>query len=345
MDDDRTREFSRRTLFLAGGGIGVAALLGSLAAPGAAADADAAGMDAAGMRLAGVDPAAVPASRRFDLTQPSHDLFRHVRLHNRTVQQSFAFDNVNRRLFVAQRRDGSASGAGSLCISRLDFSGRLLGHMYLTGFGHGVSFGVDASGTTSRLWTEIEANGNGYGRRLARFDFVSGRTLTNSSSHLTRLPAVAGASEHTCTIDPVHRRLIIRYHTSAGKRFAVYALDQVTGSTLGPKLADVAQPSLGSPAPVFQGYAAYGRYVYLLTGTSYADSPTLNSRVTSVDLQTGAIRQGPVITRAGSTLSFREPEGMGVYRTAAGQDRLFLGFASGATGDRRSNLFYKNVLI
>jgi hypothetical protein len=33
-----------------------------------------------------------------------------------------------------------------------------------------------------------------------------------------------------------------------------------------------------------------------------------------------------------------------VYRTTAGETRLFLGFASGDSGDRRANLFYKNAL-
>ncbi|KAK4137501.1 hypothetical protein BT67DRAFT_438761 [Trichocladium antarcticum] len=51
------------------------------------------------------------------------------------------------------------------------------------------------------------------------------------------------------------------------------------------------------------------------------------------------------MTSAGKTLTFREPEGMAVYRTAAGQVRLFLGIGSGTAGDRRSNLFYKNVLV
>jgi len=35
---------------------------------------------------------------------------------------------------------------------------------------------------------------------------------------------------------------------------------------------------------------------------------------------------------------------MAVYRTATGETRLFLGFASGDTGARRANIFYKNVL-
>jgi hypothetical protein len=39
-----------------------------------------------------------------------------------------------------------------------------------------------------------------------------------------------------------------------------------------------------------------------------------------------------VPANAGGTRTFREPEGMGAYRTTAGETRLFLGFASGVTG-------------
>ena len=42
--------------------------------------------------------AAVPSSPRFQLTAGSADLFRHKKLKGVTVQQSFAYDNDNRRV-------------------------------------------------------------------------------------------------------------------------------------------------------------------------------------------------------------------------------------------------------
>jgi hypothetical protein len=36
---------------------------------------------------------------------------------------------------------------------------------------------------------------------------------------------------------------------------------------------------------------------------------------------------------------------MAVYRTAAGETRLFLGFGSRDGVDRYANIFYKNVLL
>lgn len=192
--------------------------------------------------------------------------------------------------------------------------------MYLTGFGHGVSFGAQAVGTSTYLWTEVEANG--YGRRLARFKFTNGTTLPNTSSGLTKFTPVAAATEHTCSIDPVNDRLIVRYHENSAKHIAVYDHTAATNGNFTSPLATFAQPDLGTRK--FQGYAAYGSYLYLLTGHSYDENGNVgDSEITSVNMNTGAISQGPVLTNAGSTL----------------------GFASGAAGDWRSNLFYKNVLV
>ncbi|MER5182087.1 teichoic acid biosynthesis protein C [Streptomyces sp. NPDC002896] len=326
MTHEPRTSLSRRGLLRAGTGLGVAAL---------------------GLGFgAGAASAAVPTSQRFDLTEPSYDLFRGKSLHDVTVQQGFAYDNVNRRLFVAQRRDGSAETAGDLCITQLDFDGNYIGYMHLTGFGHGVAFGAQGVGTSTYLWTEAEANSNGYGKKLARFKFTSGTTLSNTSSALTKYTPVSTATEHTCSIDPVNNRLIVRYNLSDGKHIAVYDLADATNGDFSSPLADFKQPSLPTLSSTFQGYAAYGQYLYVLTGTSYdASGGVVNSEVTSIDMNTGTIKQGPVLTQAGSTLDFREPEGLAIYQTVAGEVRLFLGFASGAAGDRRSNLFYKNALV
>ncbi|KAJ5171712.1 hypothetical protein N7492_004305 [Penicillium capsulatum] len=290
--------------------------------------------------------ATIPSSKHFDLSKPSHDLFRSKPLHDKTVQQGFAFDNTNRRLFVAQRRDGTAEKAGDLCITQLDFDGKYVGHMYLTGFGHGVSFAAQADGSWTYLWTEVDANDHGYGKKLARFKFTSGRTVSSTSKAVTKFKPVADATEHTCSIDPVTHRLIVRYNLGDGKHIAAYDLDEATKGNFTAPLASLKNPSIKSQSDIFQGYAAYGQYIYLLTGTSYdASGGKLNSEITTVDMNTGAVVQGPTVTKAGSTLSFREPEGLSIYQTKGGEVRLFLGFASGKAGDRRSNLFYKNVLV
>ncbi|MET7440578.1 phage baseplate protein [Streptomyces sp. NPDC004082] len=317
---------SRRNLLRAGGGLGLAAV---------------------GLGLGtGAASAAVPASSRFDLTEPSYDLFRGKTLHDSTVQQGFVFDNVNRRLFVVQRRDGSSETAGDLCVTQLDFDGNQVGYMHLAGFGHGVSIGAQAVGTSTYLWTETDTSGSGYGTRLARFKFTSGTTLTNTSSALTKYTPVAGATSYTCATDPVNNRLIVRYLLDGDRYISVHSLSAAAAGDFGNPLARFVMPTLDTASSVFQGYTAYGQYLYVLTGTSYeANGNIVDSEVTAIDLNTGKVAQGPVLTKAGSTLTFREPEGLAIYQTAAGEVRLFLGFASGEAGDRRSNLFYKNALV
>lgn len=312
---------TRRGLLAAGGGVAAALAVAGLGRPRAAAD--------------------VPASPRFDLTKPSYDLFRNKALYQQTVMQSFAFDNVNRRLFVAQLRNGAASAdAGDLCVTQLDFAGNQIAHMFLNGFGHGVSIGAEPVGSATYLWTEVDAV-DSRGTRLARFPFTAGATLDHTSSTLRKYSPPAGADTVTCAIDPVNLRLAMRYRLAGAFRYAVYDLAAFRDGTAGP-LADLAQPAgLGT----FQGYTLYGEYLYMLDGEAYSDTnpPPGNSFVNSVNVNGGPLTR--VATNAGGSLDYREPEGMAVYRTVAGETRLFLGFASGAAGARRANIFYKNVLV
>ncbi|GLY64722.1 hypothetical protein Atai01_13410 [Amycolatopsis taiwanensis] len=317
------RRVTRRGVLAMGSGLAAAAVAGSVGT--------------------GTASASVPSSQRFDLTQPSYDLFRGKSLYQGTVMQSFTFDNVNRRLFVAQLRNGSGSdAAGDLCITQLDFAGNQIGHMFLNGFGHGVSIGVEPVGSTSYLWTEVDSV-NARGTRLARFPFTSGTTLDHASPVLDKHLPIAGVDTVTCATDPVNQRLVMRYRTGGAFRFAAYTIADVRAGNYSNRLADIAQPSgLGT----FQGYAVYGEYVYMLDGDAYSGTnpPPGNAHVSSLNLNTGAFTRA--VTNAGGSLSYREPEGMAVYRTVAGETRLFLGMASGTTaGARLANIFYKNVLI
>ncbi|MFB7993681.1 teichoic acid biosynthesis protein C [Streptomyces sp. NPDC056002] len=288
--------------------------------------------------------ASVGTTSRFDLSQPSYDLFRDKNLHSNRVQQSFAFDSVNKRLFVAAKRLDSPESAGDLCISQLDFAGNYVSYMHLNGFGHGVAFGVRPVGSTSNLWIETDANANGYGSRLGFIGYDPGTTVDASAPGYGKFTPVAGATEFTCSIDPVYDRMIVRYHKDGAKHIAVYDLADTDKGDFSSPVAMFTPPAIsGTP----QGYTLYGSYMYFITGDAYsASNPDPgNTYITSININTGAIAQGPTLTKAGSTLVYREPEGLAIYRTDAGESRLFLGFASGEEGDRRSSIFYKNALV
>ncbi|MEV4574990.1 teichoic acid biosynthesis protein C [Nonomuraea jabiensis] len=306
------------------------------------------GAGAAAAALAGTETAAAAASAagRFDLAAPATQLIWKKALYDETVLQSFAFDNANGHIYLAQLKNGSGSAAaGDLCVTKLSLSGSVLGHMYLKGFGHGVQIGVEPSGGSAYLWTETDAvadgSGNAWGRRLARFKFVNGQTLTPSSSALTKYTLISGATSTTCAIDPSTNRLIMRCRVDGQARFVAYSLAAVKAGTA-KKLYDVAQPSgLG----VFQGYTAYGDYLYLLDGTAYgASNPAPgNTYITCVDLRTGAKVQRS-LSQAGKSLDYREPEGMAI-QIVSGRPRLCLGLASGTAGARKASIFYKSALV
>ncbi|QSS55649.1 teichoic acid biosynthesis protein C [Histoplasma capsulatum var. duboisii H88] len=57
---------------------------------------------------------------------------------------------------------------------------------------------------------------------------------------------------------------------------------------------DFSRPLDAFRSKVFQGYAAYGSHLYVLTGTSYdASGWVVNSQVASIEMNTGKIVQGP----------------------------------------------------
>ncbi|MGC5021682.1 hypothetical protein [Micromonospora sp. DT47] len=339
MDD----VISRRTLLRTAGGVAAGAVLGAAVARPALA--------------------AVPTSKQFDLSDPSDPLIREKNLHNVTVMQSFAIDNVNKRIYTVQVVQGGlqlpgesapVSGTtraanGDLCVTQLDIAGSKLGFMYLKGFGHGVQIGVEPSGTSAYLWTETDSV-NQWGTSIARFKFTSGAVLTTSSTALEKHKPVSGSTNNTCTIDPTTNRLIFRHYVNGGMRYNVYNLADVRAGNYTP-LASVAQPSTVGSARPFQGYTALGSYLYMLEGSAYGTYDSVegtgNTYITVQDLNTGA-QIDRQLTKAGYTIPFREPEGMGLHLPTASDPnsaRLCFGFAGGASGARNASIYYKNLLV
>ncbi|MER5570458.1 teichoic acid biosynthesis protein C [Streptomyces goshikiensis] len=318
--------FSRRDLIRAGAGASLAALGLGVGAQSASA-------------------AGVATTKRFALSEPSYDLFRSKNTHGARVQQSFAFDWQNKYLFVATKRSGSSESDGDLCINKMDFDGNYLSYMHLDGFGHGVAFAALPDGSDTELWIECATNKRGYGTALAPITYTPNTTLASPAGAAAYRP-ISGADEYTCSVDPVYQRMIVRYNTSSGKRVAVYPLSAFTTRNFGTPLVDFKQPTISGTA---QGYTLYGSYMYYVTGDGYPGDGTPsgdgNTYLTSIDINTGAVKEGPVLTKAGSTLQYREPEGLAVYRTDSGEARLFIGFATGDPGDRRSSIFYKKDLV
>jgi hypothetical protein len=321
----------------------------------------------------GTAAAAVASSKRFDLTDPSDEWFREILLSEATIMQSFAFDNTNQHLYTAQLIQGgrvlpgetqavtgtARSTNGDLCITRLDWQGDIIGRMYLKGFGHGVSIGVEPSGSGAYLWTETNAvpdsASDGYGTKIARFKFTNGAVLTPSAYQVTTFTPVPGSDHNTVAIDPLNNRLAHRYRSNGTTwNFSLYDLASFKAGTYTP-LATVPQPSVLT-GPTFQGYTTMGQYLYLLDGTAYTydtggnQTSTSNTYVTSVDWNTGTVYERS-LSKAGETLFYREPEGMAIQipdKTNPTAARLFLGFGSEASltdTAKKASFYYKDLLV
>ncbi|MBY8840447.1 Tat pathway signal sequence domain protein [Streptomyces sp. SP2-10] len=346
---------SRRQVLKRVGGLTAAAVVGS-----------------ASLAQAGTASATVADSKRFDLTDSSDEWFREILLNERRILQSFAFDNTNKHLYTAQLvqggrtlsgesqaySDADRSKNGDLCITRLDWQGNITGRMYLKGFGHGVSIGVEPSGSSAFLWTEsdsvADSQNNGYGTKIARFKFANGAVLRPDSAQVTRYTPVAGSDHNSVAIDPVYNRIVHRYRIDGTTwKYSLYDLAAFKAGTFTP-LATITQPSVLT-GPTFQGYVSMGQYLYTLDGDAYdydkdgRQTTTSNTYVTSIDWD-GTVYERR-LSNAGKTLFYREPEGLAIQIPNTGNPtaaRLHLGFGSEESlsrTDKKASFYYKDLLV
>lgn len=281
---------------------------------------------------------------RINLAVPSARwLWQKSTLKEPTVLQSFAFDDANKHLYVLQLTRGGGD-AGDLCLNKLDHQGKRLGHMYLKGFGHGVSLGIqrDADDGSTWIWTEADAEG-GYGQGVARFHFASGAVRTGADVKVRR--PVPGSVNNQPSVCMASKRIAVRYRDASDEpRYRVWDLDAFVARDYDNPIADFAQTGAHpDPKIPFQGYALHRDHIYQLAGTAYhaKTNPAAkrgNAYVSSLDITTGEPAQGER-TEAGYSLGFREPEGIAVRGGAT--PRVYLGFASGEHGARRFSIFVK----
>lgn len=335
---------SRRGLLRAGGLVAGASVLGAL--PGSPA------------------AASVSETLKFNLGSDSTELFREEPLADPTVMQSFAFDNVNKRIYFAQKTAGG--GNGDLTITKTDYSGHLVGpgHVYLSGFGHGNQIAVQPYGGGAYVWVEAVADSGGLGTKLARFyfnHFSSGQTLSSTTSGVEIYDPWNQYDGKTIAIDPYWNRVCMRYYIGAGvHRHSLYDLSRFEAHDYSQLLATI---DVNYEPSDFQGFATFGSYLYLLNGTAYNDPfgdpldgivdssgnrADGNTVIRAVNWNTGAGANNLSLTRAGKTLYYREPEGMAIQMpdlTDPSQARLCFGFASGFSGDRQASIYYKTGMV
>lgn len=312
-----------------------------------------AGLGAAtGLAIApGVAAAAVPPSQRLPLTGSSDRLFWKKSLHEKPIMQCFAFDNVNGEVYVMQRSDRANSKTqGHLAINRMTLTGDLISRMYLNGFGHGIAFGVQPTANGVVLWTEADAQpykDNSRARVVCRFPWAASTTpITKDDVEL--FEPIDGMKMASCSLDLDHNTIAVRYTRDGvdGMRVSLYNLDEFAAHDFSNRLADISTRPVHAIGVTPQGYQHYGQHLYLLQGNPYKDCTTPGQKGTGNTVlgrinfndETDFETRG---TDAGYSLTFREPEGLGLYRHPDGQLRLAMGFASGCAGSRQANIYYK----
>lgn len=270
------------------------------------------------------------------------------RLWHRTAIQSFAFDERRARMYALQVMEGGIQlpdeegplshgerlRRGDLCMNALSMTGEPLGHMYLRGFGHGGTMGVETRHPgRPALWTEWDASSStGNGRGLARFRFRPGAVLEHHDGALDTFRPRPGSTKNQVALDPYARRLLLRYRRSGAYRFALYDLDRFRAGNF-QALTDFVQP-MPDGHLYHQGMAVYGNYAYQLTCSE--NGPSAEPLLTCVHLGTGRTvqRVRPAPASGGGLF---EPEGLAVLQHPC--PRLCVGFACGEEGVRLFSVY------
>lgn len=312
----------------------------------------------------------ISGSQYFDLSTGSTRFIYSAGLRNPTTKmQSFGFDHINQRIYAVQITGAEFDGVsatqhgyqGDLTVSQLDYSGNLLGYMYLERCGHGVQIGVQptGSGTAPWIWVEydcpIVTSGDTWGTRLMRFLWSDTEVIHYGDSAVHQHTPVANSTNNTCNIDWIYQRLILRFETNHTMQYAIYNLTDVTSDNYTPILGPFAQPTL--PSASFQGYALLGEYLYMMNGDAASTSvcpgmetspPPVYLTVFNVNTQT--ITQ-QVSCNPGYSIGFREPEGLSIYLDASSDissARLMMGLAGFPsdcdTSHRAASFYYKGTL-
>lgn len=311
--------------------------------------------------------ASVPASKSFDLSAGSAELFSNTQIHHNTIMQCLAFDNVNHYIYVAQVTGQDSDGdsayhaaRGDMTVCKLDWAGNYLAWMKLQGCGHGFSMAVNNSPDgTPWIWIEYAADtahlsdGAAYGRKITRFRWTNSTTLTSTDLAAHQHDPRPGSYHNSPSIDPVNNRIAIRYQPVLGdatKKVVVYKLTDVESSSYSSPLADITLPA--SCYNSAQGFTLYGDYLYFLSGGPSSACPgtqaSSTSKVAKININTKTVT-GPINTYADYQLGYREPEGMAI-QVENGSPRLCFGLAahqaegSGCNDNRTVNVCYKSVL-
>lgn len=242
---------------------------------------------------------------------------------------------VDEEVYYIQRNDSQPS---DLVLHHLDENGNTDEWMNLIGFGGGVSISAEqAADGKWYLWVESNGNAASEGQTVSRIPYEPGTTYQSQGGQTWYFNQTEGPVY--ASVDQENGLVCVRTVCNAGYRFTYYDYESmIAGEELIPLYSkdlsmlttaldkSINPTGAGVGEHNFRGFAVSGQYIYQYFGT--AKSSLL---VAVYDIHGEAVYIHKVTEF--SDMVFREPDGMYIA-----DGKLYLGLASGESGDRRANI-------
>lgn len=286
----------------------------------------------------------------FNFTKITPKLFTELRVADKTVLQSFNFDEKNHQIYTTQVATGMGGGSPqSFRITRLSFEGLQLDSMLLKHGGHGTNIGIENRNGTIYIWSLYDRPNETDNSDLVCFPYKAGATLDENSKELQRFSNLPLNHRVTPALDMKNRQLALRqYDTVKNKQWVtVFNLDDAIANKNNPLYTI----NIPEELHYLQGFFLDDGYLYWYTGDT--NSKTYPNLITVFDTSGKILLQKEITV--GSDLSyryennFREPEGICMYTNPeTGAKSLMVGITSGKEGSRISRIYayhsYENFM-
>lgn len=242
---------------------------------------------------------------------------------------------VDGDIYYVQRSDSAPS---DLKVQHIDKNGDPDEWMNLIGFGGGVSVGMEKA-DDGKLYIWVESNGTAasVGQTLSRIPYEPGTTYVAQGGQTWYFGQMEDAPY--ASVDTENRLVCVRTASGSAYRFTYYDYDSmIAGETPVPLYAqelsiltsglskDVNPTGASIGEHKFRGFAVSGRYIYQYYGTAK------NALLVAAYDMSGECQYVHKVTEF-KDLVFREPDGLHVA-----DGKLYLGIATGESGDRRANV-------
>ncbi|MBL4966669.1 teichoic acid biosynthesis protein [Bacillus halotolerans] len=286
----------------------------------------------------------------FNFTKITPKLFTELRVADKTVLQSFNFDEKNHQIYTTQVATGMGGGSPqSFRITRLSFEGLQLDSMLLKHGGHGTNIGIENRNGTIYIWSLYDRPNETDKSDLVCFPYKAGATLDENSKELQRFSNLPLNHRVTPALDMKNRQLALRqYDTVNNKQWVtVFNLDDAIANKNNPLYTI----NIPEELHYLQGFFLDDGYLYWYTGDT--NSKTYPNLITVFDTSGKILLQKEITI--GSDLSyryennFREPEGICMYTNPeTGAKSLMVAITSGKEGSRISRIYayhsYENFM-